>query len=135
MLGFCVAILGLDFWRSHDATGSPFVFPILVALLPLLDTLLAVVRRLRNHASPLQGDRSHFYDLLLARGLSPRKVAFSCYGITIGCLLLGLLTLRADFMHALWISALSAGVLLFAALRLGSLGRNEVRPQMQRAKF
>jgi UDP-GlcNAc:undecaprenyl-phosphate GlcNAc-1-phosphate transferase len=132
MLGFCVAILGLNFWRVHDAAGSPLVFPILVASFPLLDAILAVLRRFRSHGSPFHGDRFHFYDLILGRGWTPRKVALACYGITLAFVLAGLLVLRTDITQALWISALCVGALLLAALRLGSLGTRETRLRMRR---
>jgi UDP-GlcNAc:undecaprenyl-phosphate GlcNAc-1-phosphate transferase len=134
LLGFCVAILGLDFWRTHAVTSSAQFFPFIVAGLPLLDALSAVLRRLRTHTSPLVGDRRHFYDLLRSQGLTARKVAFACYAITIAFVVVGLLIVRTDSKLALWISAVAVGLLLLASLRLGSLGRNEVRSRVQRVK-
>jgi UDP-GlcNAc:undecaprenyl-phosphate/decaprenyl-phosphate GlcNAc-1-phosphate transferase len=134
LLGFCVAILGLDFWRSNGAAGSSPLFPLVVVGLPLMDALLAVLRRLRTGESMLQGDRSHFYDLLLACGLTARKVAFTCYAISLAFVLIGFLILRTDSTFGLWFSLIAAGVLLMAALRLGSLGKTENRPRMQRVK-
>jgi UDP-GlcNAc:undecaprenyl-phosphate/decaprenyl-phosphate GlcNAc-1-phosphate transferase len=135
LLGFCVAILGLDFWRTHTAVGSAQFFPFVVAGLPLLDAFLAVLRRLRTRKSMLQGDRSHFYDLLLARGWAARKVALACYAITFAFVLIGLLILRTNIPLGLWISSIAVGVLLLASLRLGSLGKNEARPRMHRIKI
>jgi UDP-GlcNAc:undecaprenyl-phosphate/decaprenyl-phosphate GlcNAc-1-phosphate transferase len=135
LLGFCAAILGLDFWRTHSATGSAQFFPFIVAGLPLLDALFAVLRRLRRRNSPLIGDREHVYDLLLARGLPAPKVALTCYAITLVLVLIGLLILRTDNPFALWVLSIAVAVLLLAALRLGSLGKSEPRPRMQRAKI
>ncbi len=42
--------------------------------LPVLDAGAAIVRRLRRGVSPFQGDREHFYDVLLARGWHPHAV-------------------------------------------------------------
>jgi UDP-GlcNAc:undecaprenyl-phosphate/decaprenyl-phosphate GlcNAc-1-phosphate transferase len=134
LLGFCVAILGLDFWRTHAAADSSQLFPFVVAGFPLLDALLAVSRRLRTGESMLQGDRSHFYDLLLVRGWAARKVAYTCYAITLVFVLIGFLILRADSTLGLWISSIAVGVALLVALRLGSLGKSEARPRMQRIK-
>lgn len=134
LLGFCVAILGLDFWRTQGATASAQLFPFIVAGLPLLDALFAVLRRLRRHASPLRGDRQHFYDLLGSRGLTDRRVAFICYAVTFAFMLIGLLILRADSTLGLWISSIAVGVTLLVALRLGSLGKNETRPRMSQVK-
>jgi hypothetical protein len=61
-------------------------------------------------------------------------VAFACYAITIAFVVFGLLIVRTDSKLALWISAVAVGLLLLASLRLGSLGRNEVRSRVQRVK-
>jgi hypothetical protein len=66
--------------------------------------------------------------------LTARKVAFACYAITIAFVVVGLLIVRTDSKLALWISAVAVGLLLLASLRLGSLGRNEVRSRVQRVK-
>jgi UDP-GlcNAc:undecaprenyl-phosphate GlcNAc-1-phosphate transferase len=131
LLGFCVAILGLDFWRTQGTTPSAQLFPFIVAGLPLLDALFAVLRRLRRHTSPLRGDRLHFYDLLASRGLTARRVAFTCYAVTFAFMLIGLLILRADSTLGLRILSIAVSVALLVALRLGSLGKNEASPHMQ----
>ena len=82
-LGFVVAFLALDFWRFQPLTAPTLLFPFLLSALPLLDAALAVIRRWRRHTSPLEGDRSHTYDLLLARGFSPVQVALLCYVVAI----------------------------------------------------
>ncbi|MGB0035926.1 MAG: hypothetical protein WBP79_10675, partial [Candidatus Acidiferrales bacterium] len=135
MLGFCIAFLGLDFYRAHSAAGPQLLFPILIAAFPLLDATLAVARRLRSRVSPFEGDRRHFYDLLLARGWSPRNVAFVCYAITIAMGMTGWLSMRSDLPHAAWIAPLSGGALFFASLRLGSLRSVERRPSVARARI
>lgn len=48
--------------------------------------------------------------------------------------LIGLLILRAHSTLGLWISSIAVSVALLVALRLGSLGKNEARPRMQRVK-
>ena len=42
ILGLWRSYLGLDFWRSHGTTGSPVAFPVLMAVLPLLDAFLVL---------------------------------------------------------------------------------------------
>lgn len=84
-LGFVIAFLALDFWRSQPAavTVPALLFPFLLCALPLLDAALAILRRATRHNSPLKGDRSHFCDLLLARAYSPMQVALFCYIVVI----------------------------------------------------
>jgi len=92
-LGLSVAFLSLDFYRFNPAAKVSPIFPILVGLLPLLDLILAVIRRLRARVSPFQGDRGHFYDLLLARGWSVQRVALASYAATAALALIGRLEL------------------------------------------
>src|SRR6185437_8091990 len=58
VLGFVVAFLALDFWRSQPVavTVPALLFPFLLCALPLLDAALAIIRRLRLLTSPLAGD-------------------------------------------------------------------------------
>lgn len=48
VLGLIVALLGLDFYRVDKWTQSHWLFPLLIAALPLLDLAFAVLRRVRN---------------------------------------------------------------------------------------
>jgi UDP-GlcNAc:undecaprenyl-phosphate GlcNAc-1-phosphate transferase len=132
-LGFSVAFLALAFARSSDGTTPSLMFPLLVAGLPLFDAGLAVVRRLRDAASPFYGDRRHFYDLLLDRGWSPRKVALVSYLITAAMGSIGWIGLRFDPKRLWLLAALSFAALFVAALRLGSL-RAERRVQRMEAQ-
>jgi UDP-GlcNAc:undecaprenyl-phosphate GlcNAc-1-phosphate transferase len=131
VLGFAVAFLGLDFYRANSPTGSPLLFPILVAALPLLDAILAVLRRLQGGVSPLLGDRRHVYDLLLARGWPARSVMFSCMGISAAFCAVALFGLRCSFAHAVLLAALSVVALFVTMLRLGSLRAHEENPKIE----
>jgi UDP-GlcNAc:undecaprenyl-phosphate GlcNAc-1-phosphate transferase len=120
VLGFSLAFLALDSCRAGASANSLPLFPVIFAAVPLLDAAFAVLRRLRNYGSPLAGDRRHFYDLLLARGWSPRRVSFICYSITAALVAAGWLSVRGGFAQAVWISALCFVALVVAALRLGA---------------
>lgn len=132
-LGFTVAFLALAFCRSSGGTTHSLAFPLLVAALPLFDAGLAVVRRLRDAASPFYGDRRHLYDLLLARGWSSRKVALVSYSVTAAMGAIGWIGLRLDPERLWLLAALSFAALFVAALRLGSL-RAERRVQRMQAQ-
>jgi hypothetical protein len=97
------------------------ILPLMLAALPLLDAFLAVIRRLRGGTSPLHGDRRHFYDLLFARGWSPRRVALTSYGIAAALALFEWASLRQGTWQFLLVSALCLGVLLIAGITLGVL--------------
>jgi UDP-GlcNAc:undecaprenyl-phosphate/decaprenyl-phosphate GlcNAc-1-phosphate transferase len=90
VLGFVFALLALrfDFSVSHTS-----LIPLIIVAIPLVDFGLAVFRRLSSGRSPFEGDRSHFYDLLLQKGWSPRKVALCTY-VAVTCCVALALTLR-----------------------------------------
>jgi hypothetical protein len=123
-LGLVIAFLALNSFRVHGAETFGSYFALMPAGLPLIDAALAVLRRLRNKGSPLYGDRLHFYDLLIARGLSARRVALTCYGITaIFCFagwLAAQLAAQSTYEWALAISAITVGGFLMIEWRLGS---------------
>ena len=121
VLGFSLAFLSLDAIRAGTPANSLHLFPLIFAALPLLDAALAVVRRVRRGGSPLSGDRSHFYDLLLARGWPQRKVVLTSYSTMTALVGAGWWSVRVGCAHALMISAICFGVLLAVALWLGSL--------------
>jgi hypothetical protein len=87
---------------------------------------LAVSRRLLGGGHLLRGDRRQYYDLL-----AERKVTLTTYVLTTAICAIAGLVLKCDFRQALWLSIGTAGILLIAGLRLGSLKQNQ-EPQMNR---
>lgn len=140
VLGLCVAFLGLSFYRSSFSVseGPRLLFPLMVAGFPLLDMALAMIRRIRIRASPMSGDRKHFYDLLLARRMSARSVALVCYGVTTLFVLIGSIGERAAPAVFTLLASLGVGALLIMEIRLGTLrqdtpGRSKALTEMNQA--
>lgn len=130
VLGFCVALLALS--PAHTAQPAPSLAPstLLISALPIADCALAVFRRLRSHTSLLQGDRSHIYDRMLARGYSARTVAVCFYTITAALGAAAWLCLQVDLLWRSVICALLlAGMLVCIIwLRVLTSGNNGIRP-------
>ena len=76
LLGFMVAALMLLF-----AEGIPrwWMASIVVFGLPILDTAVALVRRLLNHRPLFVSDRGHIYDQMVDRGIPLKKTVAICY--------------------------------------------------------
>jgi UDP-GlcNAc:undecaprenyl-phosphate GlcNAc-1-phosphate transferase len=64
---------------------------LMIFALPVFDTALAMFRRWRAGRSIFEGDRSHFYDQLVQRGLSVRQTVLISYFLTVIYALVGLL--------------------------------------------
>ena len=118
LLGASLAFLALD-WVRTDATAHSSVVPFLFLGLPLADAFAAVVRRLRGRKSRFVGDRGHFYDLLLRRGWSVRKILSVSAFATV---MLVTLSLAAERGHvSSWIPLCGCvGLSGFLGLQLGS---------------
>jgi len=83
-LGYVLAVLSLE--AAHKgATAVLVTAPILALGLPIMDTVLAVGRRLLVSASIMQADRDHIHHRLMALGLSHRRAVLVLY---VACLLL-----------------------------------------------
>jgi hypothetical protein len=65
--------------------------PVISFGLPILDTLLAIVRRFLRRESLFRGDHGHIHHRLRDLGHSPRKVALLLYAASAGFALLSLL--------------------------------------------
>jgi UDP-GlcNAc:undecaprenyl-phosphate GlcNAc-1-phosphate transferase len=87
VVGFLLAVMALRFDFSVRHTS---LVPLIIVAIPLIDFGLAVLRRVSSGRSVFEGDRFHFYDLLLQKGWSPRSVALCTYALAIGCVALAL---------------------------------------------
>jgi UDP-GlcNAc:undecaprenyl-phosphate GlcNAc-1-phosphate transferase len=88
----CYSVL----WSQKSATIVGMTAPLIALSIPILDTCLAIIRRFLRHQPIFGADRGHIHHKLLARGLTPRRVAFLVYII---CGLCGALSLLQSFAH------------------------------------
>jgi UDP-GlcNAc:undecaprenyl-phosphate/decaprenyl-phosphate GlcNAc-1-phosphate transferase len=132
VLGFSVAFLGLDFVgaRGGGVAASSWLFPFLIAAVPLLDALVVATRRVMQGKSPFQGDREHFYDFLLAAGWTARRVAICCYFLTCFLGLLGWFAVEGAVRPAVIL-----GLGIFAFFVLGALCLGARRGAMKRSRY
>jgi UDP-GlcNAc:undecaprenyl-phosphate/decaprenyl-phosphate GlcNAc-1-phosphate transferase len=125
VLGFCIGLLALSPPQAANEASSLAAATFLISILPIVDFAFAVFRRLRSGGSPLQGDRFHIYDRMLARGYSARAVALCFYATTTAMSLAAWLSLQLGTIQRLMIWILGvAGVLIFA-IWLGALGGDD----------
>ena len=72
-LGVLIATLTIRLNPETDSRSTSFAIPILLLAIPILDTTVAVISRLRRGVSPFQGGKDHLSHRLIRAGLS-RKV-------------------------------------------------------------
>lgn len=79
-IGFLLAALSLQ-GPQKAATTVAVAIPLMAFGLPIMDTLLALLRRFIGRRPLFEGDREHIHHMLLARGWSQRQAVFVLYGV------------------------------------------------------
>src|SRR5262245_1207352 len=130
-IGYLTAVLSLASYQKSPAAVA-LIVPLLVLGLPLLDTILAVIRRCLSHLSAhgaqglsvseligavARADRGHLHHLLLRNGLPVGGALVVLYAICIALAAIGFGTrgLATDLRFGLFAVLVAAG---FAALRM-----------------
>jgi UDP-GlcNAc:undecaprenyl-phosphate GlcNAc-1-phosphate transferase len=94
-IGFTLGCYGV-IWSQKSATLLGMTAPLMVLIIPLLDTVLAVIRRGLRGQPIFGGDRNHIHHRLQARGLSPRHIALHCYAV---CTIAAMFSLLQSVAH------------------------------------
>ena len=119
LVGIVLAFLCLN-WIHMQPVGHSIVGPLLFLTVPLADVVLAVLRRARSQAGLFDGDRRHFYDILLRRGWTVLRVLEVSLAISFGLVIAGWLCVQGKLGAPVAIGIVASGVVLAAHL-LGSV--------------
>jgi UDP-GlcNAc:undecaprenyl-phosphate GlcNAc-1-phosphate transferase len=74
-LGVLLATLTVRFEPNTQTQIGSYLIPILLLAIPILDTTIAVLSRVRRHLSTFQGGQDHLSHRLIRAGLSRRQAA------------------------------------------------------------
>jgi UDP-GlcNAc:undecaprenyl-phosphate GlcNAc-1-phosphate transferase len=61
---------------------ASYLIPIFLLAMPILDTTVAVISRIKRGLSPFQGGQDHLSHRLIRAGYSRRSAAFSLWGLS-----------------------------------------------------
>ena len=106
LLGTMLAALLASAWQQGASASSSIAAVPLVAV-PLADTAIVLVRRIRSSQPLFQGDRGHVYDQLVDRGFTPVRSTATLIALQTA--------LAACALAAAQLSPASAGALVGAA--------------------
>lgn len=96
MWGFGATSAGIALASLSILSSTKISISVLVLLVPFMDGLITVLRRLLNKQNPFKGDRGHLHHLLLNRGWSVKQIAIF-YWVTTAILgLIGLYSSDKD---------------------------------------
>lgn len=88
-LGFILAVLAALF--SKPFNFKSFISPVFIIGLPIFEIGMIVIRRFFKKKPLLYGDRGHFYDKMIQRGISVRKTILFFYLLQLISVIFGIL--------------------------------------------
>ncbi|HEY7417442.1 MAG TPA: MraY family glycosyltransferase, partial [Ktedonobacteraceae bacterium] len=103
--------LGLGLAVLSIMGGAKVALALMVLGIPILDTALVIINRVRHGKSPTSADNTHLYNRFLTTGLNARQICYILYGLT---LLFGILALNPS--HSFKLIGLGLVGLTMAAL-------------------
>ncbi len=124
LLGFVAAALMILF---AERVVRWWLAAVVVFGLPILDTAVAVVRRLLNHRPVFVSDRGHIYDQMIDRGIPLKRTVAICYGLAGFYALLGVLMSQIRTRYAVAVYLLIAAMSVLIVWRKGYLKMHGLR--------
>ncbi len=94
-LGFLLASMSIT-GVMKTAAALALVFPLIVLLVPIVDTSFVILKRLKYGQSVTAADRNHLHHRMLRVGYSQRQAALVLYG---WCVVLAAFALAVRFLH------------------------------------
>jgi UDP-GlcNAc:undecaprenyl-phosphate GlcNAc-1-phosphate transferase len=82
-LGFVLAATSIAGAATKSSTAIAILAPIIALGIPILDTMLAMIRRTLSGQSLFAADRGHIHHRMLDLGLTHRRVVLTLYGLSI----------------------------------------------------
>ena len=81
-LGVLIATLTIRLQPDTEVMWTSLATPVLLLAVPILDTSVAVISRIKRGISPFQGGHDHLSHRLIRGGLSRRTAALSLWGLS-----------------------------------------------------
>jgi UDP-GlcNAc:undecaprenyl-phosphate GlcNAc-1-phosphate transferase len=81
-LGVLLATLTIRLHPRSDTQIGSFFTPIFLLAIPILDTSVAVISRIKRNVSPFQGGQDHLSHRLVRAGLSRKQAAITLWGLS-----------------------------------------------------
>ncbi len=116
-LGFVLAALGIKL-RFDNTDLVTWMIPVLVLGLPVLDTTLVTISRLRRRVPPYVGGKDHFSHRLVTLGLTRREAVLVLYLIAVAFGMCALFLLSASVEEGYFTAAVVLVTCLLVLVRL-----------------
>ena len=115
-LGYCLAVISI-FGVAKTYTLVVIVAPLIVLALPVVDTIVAIIRRIikgKSIKAIMKADKGHLHHTLLKHGFTQKEAVFIMYGVTAALGLFAIILMESG----IW-KALSFLLLIIALVAIG----------------
>jgi len=102
-IGYCLAVISI-FGVAKTYTLVVVVAPLIVLGLPVLDTIVAIIRRIikgKSIKAIMKPDKAHLHHTLLKHGFTQKEAVFIMYGVTAALGLFAIILLDSGVWKAL----------------------------------
>jgi UDP-GlcNAc:undecaprenyl-phosphate GlcNAc-1-phosphate transferase len=115
-LGFSLSVLILEMAKLDTRW---LLASLVMFALPVLDTALAITRRIVNKRPIFAADKQHFHHQLVARGLTVRRAVITAYLLAVAFTVMGALIVYLRTRYALCAYVVIFGSIVVAAYKMG----------------
>ncbi|HOA42944.1 MAG TPA: MraY family glycosyltransferase [Bacillota bacterium] len=120
-LGFMIASISV-MSPMKSATVIATILPIFVLALPILDTALAIVRRVKNGRPIMEADKGHLHHKIMNVGMGQKRTVLTLYSISGIMGVAAILISRDLFKDALFLMA-TAATLIYVFMKDQGFGK------------
>ena len=117
-LGFMLACFSIN-GTFRESSAVAMLIPIIVLGIPITDTLLAVVRRLRKGVHPFVADSEHIHHRLLHLGLSHKQVVLLMSAISYSWGIIAVVIFISGTRYSLALLLLILGTMVWGLRKMG----------------
>lgn len=125
-LGLMIGVISISGVVRTQSLVAMLV-PLVMAGVPILDTLSAIIRRMRGHQPIQQADAGHIHHRLMHAGLGQRKSVLILYACSIVLVVIGCLLGSMHNAFWMWVIIVVLGVVLFLIIKRFGLFRPVLR--------
>ena len=119
-LGYVIAAVSV-MGSMKTAAAAVLIVPLVALAVPIMDTLMAIVRRKHSGVPVFSPDKRHLHHRLLARGLDQKQVVLIMYALTAFFSCTALLVIHLNLIAGILIVAVVLIAFLLWARKLGVL--------------
>lgn len=113
-IGFMLSVISLLGFGFKTSTFFTLGAPIVVLAVPIMDTLIAIIRRKVHHQRFDEADKGHLHHKLIEKGFSQKEAVLSLYGISVACGMFAVILFESD----IW-KAISFALMVIAVVCIG----------------